>query len=162
MGHRLAKLNLEFRRSGGIDDIRGGGLTPHRMCLIEGAHGTGKTTLAVQFLLRGGSHGQSGLYITLSETKSELMSGALSHGWDVSQFKIIECEVRHGTTVQLGLPMRKRVVSESEAVSDVEQKVVAVKRILLVEDDGEVRAALCGLSAARPTHHLDKRLKWAG
>jgi len=51
----------------GIDDILGGGLTPHRMYLIEGAPGAGKTTFALQFLLKGTEAGESGLYVTLSE-----------------------------------------------------------------------------------------------
>ncbi|MDI7066763.1 ATPase domain-containing protein, partial [Klebsiella pneumoniae] len=48
----------------GIDNVLGGGFTPHRMYLVEGAPGTGKTTLALQFLLQGVSEGQTGLYIT--------------------------------------------------------------------------------------------------
>ena len=68
----------------GVDDILGGGLTPHRMYLVEGAPGAGKTTLALQFLLKGAEVGEVGLYITLSETKSELVAVADSHGWDVS------------------------------------------------------------------------------
>src|SRR5471032_2566213 len=74
----------------GIDDILGGGLTPHRMYLVEGAPGTGKTTLALQFLLKGAAEGQRGLYITLSETRSELIAVGESHGWDVSRFTILE------------------------------------------------------------------------
>jgi len=54
----------------------------------------------------------------------------------------IESEAGRGTTVQLWLPLRERVVSESEAVSAVEQKVEGIKRILVVEDDNEVRGML--------------------
>ena len=54
----------------------------------------------------------------------------------------IESEEGRGTMVQLWLPMRERVVSESEAVSAVEQKVEGIKRILVVEDDTEVRGML--------------------
>ncbi|WP_074265369.1 MULTISPECIES: ATP-binding protein [Paraburkholderia] len=54
----------------------------------------------------------------------------------------IESEPGRGTTVQLWLPLRERVVSESEAVSAVEQKVEGIKRILVVEDDNEVRGML--------------------
>ena len=58
----------------GLDDILRGGLIPHRMYLVEGAPGTGKTTLALQFLLKGASEGQTGLYITLSDDKMQLHS----------------------------------------------------------------------------------------
>jgi circadian clock protein KaiC len=74
----------------GLDNILGGGLTPHRMYLVEGAPGTGKTTLALQFLLKGAEEGQRGLYITLSETRAELLAVGKSHGWDLSRFTILE------------------------------------------------------------------------
>jgi circadian clock protein KaiC len=50
---------------------------------VEGAPGTGKTTLALKYLLEGARTGESGLYITLSETKFELLRGAASHGWTI-------------------------------------------------------------------------------
>ena len=74
----------------GLDDILGGGLIEHRMYLIEGSPGAGKTTLALQFLLKGVEEGQKGLYITLSETKEELLAGAKSHGWSLQGIEIIE------------------------------------------------------------------------
>ena len=52
------------------------------MYLVEGAPGAGKTTLALQFLLKGAESGEAGLYITLSETRSELVAVAASHGWE--------------------------------------------------------------------------------
>ena len=51
------------------------------MFLLEGNPGTGKTTTALRFLLEGAVAGERNLYITLSETKSELLNGAASHGW---------------------------------------------------------------------------------
>jgi circadian clock protein KaiC len=37
----------------GLDDVLYGGLTPNRLYLLEGKPGSGKTTLALQFLLEG-------------------------------------------------------------------------------------------------------------
>src|SRR6187551_58715 len=74
----------------GLDDILGGGFTPNRVYLIEGDPGAGKTTLAMQFLLDGLRQGQSGLYVTLSETRDELQAVAQSHGWDVPEDFIFE------------------------------------------------------------------------
>ena len=54
---------------GGLDDILGGGFTPNRLYLIEGDPGSGKTTLALRFLLTGAGRGEKGLYVTLSETR---------------------------------------------------------------------------------------------
>ena len=59
----------------GLDDVLGGGLTPHRLYLIEGVPGSGKTTLALQFLLEGARRGEPVLYVTLSETEEELRAG---------------------------------------------------------------------------------------
>ena len=65
----------------GLDTILGGGLTSDRLFLIEGEPGTGKTTLALQFLQEGVRNGESVIYITLAETRVELKAVALSHGW---------------------------------------------------------------------------------
>ncbi|WP_201838391.1 ATPase domain-containing protein [Microvirga zambiensis] len=65
----------------GLDDILAGGLSPGHVYLLEGSPGTGKTTIALQFLLEGAKAGETGLYITLSETEQELREGAASHGW---------------------------------------------------------------------------------
>lgn len=67
----------------GLDDVLAGGLTRERLYLLEGHPGTGKTTLALQFLMEGAAAGEKGLYITLSETEDELRDGARSHGWEL-------------------------------------------------------------------------------
>ncbi|TGE01671.1 ATPase domain-containing protein [Methylobacterium nonmethylotrophicum] len=69
----------------GLDSILGGGLTRDRLYLLEGEPGTGKTTIALQFLLEGAKAGEVGLYITLSETKQELSDNAASHGWSLDE-----------------------------------------------------------------------------
>lgn len=65
----------------GLDEILSGGYSEGRLFLVEGSPGTGKTTLATQFLLAGVEAGETVLYITLSETEEELRDGAASHGW---------------------------------------------------------------------------------
>lgn len=74
----------------GLDDILGGGLPKGQMYLLEGTPGTGKTTLAMQFIMAGSQSGQSALYITLSESKFELESTARSHGWNTEDMPIEE------------------------------------------------------------------------
>lgn len=69
----------------GLDNILSGGFTRGHIFLVEGAPGTGKTTVALQFLIEGAKAGEKGLYITLSETDSELRDGATSHGWNLSK-----------------------------------------------------------------------------
>ncbi len=58
-----------------------GGLREGHVFLLEGSPGTGKTTIALRFLIEGAAVGERGLYITLSETDRELRDGAASHGW---------------------------------------------------------------------------------
>src|ERR1700733_12173570 len=74
----------------GLDDILKGGLIPHRLYLVDGDPGSGKTTLALQFLMEGIKQGEKCLYITLSETKEELAAGAASHGWSLDGIEVVE------------------------------------------------------------------------
>jgi circadian clock protein KaiC len=67
----------------GLDELLRGGFPRDRMYLIEGEPGTGKTTLALQFLLEGTRAGERGMYVTLSETTAELRHVAASHGWQL-------------------------------------------------------------------------------
>jgi circadian clock protein KaiC len=68
----------------GLDNILSGGLARNRLHLLEGSPGTGKTTIALQFLMAGAERGESGIYISLAETDHELRAGAASHGWTIS------------------------------------------------------------------------------
>jgi circadian clock protein KaiC len=74
----------------GLDNVLCGGLTPHRLYLVEGVPGSGKTTLAMQYLLEGVRKGENVLYVTLSETEEELRAMSQSHGWDMSAVTIRE------------------------------------------------------------------------
>jgi circadian clock protein KaiC len=74
----------------GLDDILRGGFPQNCLSLISGTPGTGKTTLAMQFLLQGVALGERCLYVTLSETESEINKVARSHGWDLRQLRIKE------------------------------------------------------------------------
>jgi len=74
----------------GLDDILGGGFPPDRLYLIQGDPGTGKTTLALKYLMEGRDRGETGLFITLSETADELHTVAESHGWSLEGIEVFE------------------------------------------------------------------------
>ncbi len=82
-----AAIPTDKAKSGiwGLDDILSGGFTRGHLFLLEGAPGTGKTTIALQFLMEGARAGEKCLYITLSETERELREGAASHGWALDE-----------------------------------------------------------------------------
>jgi circadian clock protein KaiC len=78
------KSKTTDRLSSGIeelDHILGGGFPAKRLFLVEGAPGSGKTTLALQFLLAGAKNSQKGFYVTFSESEDEIRAVAESHGW---------------------------------------------------------------------------------
>jgi circadian clock protein KaiC len=89
-----AKLEILPRAAtgvGGLDVVLGGGLARNRLHLLEGSPGTGKTTIALQFLLAGAAAGEVGIYVSLAETEFELREGAKAHGWTIGeQIEIFE------------------------------------------------------------------------
>jgi circadian clock protein KaiC len=87
MSENTTRLGTGVR---GLDDVLCGGLLPHRLYLLEGMPGSGKTTLAFQFLLEGVRRGESVLYVTLSETEDEIRDVATSHGWTLDGVTIRE------------------------------------------------------------------------
>jgi len=74
----------------GLDDVLHGGLPAGHLYLLEGTPGAGKTTIALQFALTIHQKGQRSLYITLSESRQELLDVAASHGWNVDQVPVFE------------------------------------------------------------------------
>jgi len=82
---RLARTGVS-----GLDDVLGGGFSAGRLYLIEGVPGSGKTTLAFQFLMEGAREKEPVLYVSLAESREEIHAMAASHGWDIQGIGIQE------------------------------------------------------------------------
>jgi circadian clock protein KaiC len=74
----------------GLDEVLQGGLIRDRLYLVDGNPGSGKTTLALHFLREGVRLGERCLYVSLSETRDELVAGASSHDWTLDGIEIVE------------------------------------------------------------------------
>src|SRR3954464_5832438 len=74
----------------GLDDILGGGFPKNHLYLVEGRPGTGKTTLALQFLLEGVRRGERCLYVTLSESEHDWRAVVARHGWTLDGIELFE------------------------------------------------------------------------
>jgi circadian clock protein KaiC len=84
----------------GLDTILGGGLVQHRIYLVQGDPGVGKTTIGMQFLRAGVAVGDRCLYIALSESLVEIQSVVESHGWTLDGIDVIELTA-NGQTMDL-------------------------------------------------------------
>ncbi len=141
----------------GLDDALAGGFTKNRIYLIMGDPGVGKTTLGLQFLLEGAACGESGLYLSLSESKEELQAVADSHGWDISKINIFEYSAHdrlesedsstlfHPSEVELGEATR-RLLEEVERVKPQRLVIDSLSEIrLLAQSALRYRRQILGL-----------------
>src|SRR3954468_2907247 len=107
----------------GLDDVLNGGFVRNRLYLIEGMPGSGKTTLALSFLMEGAKRGESVLYVTLSETIEEVRAVGGSHGWDLSPIHMRELGPPEG---MLDGDQQYTVFHPSEVeLSETTQKILA-------------------------------------
>lgn len=109
----------------GLDEILGGGLPENHLYLIDGEPGAGKTTLALQFLLEGVRLGQRGLYVTLSESRDELLGVAQSHGWNLDGIDVFELSGLGLTEVEEGYTIFHPAEVELQQTVDAVLKAVA-------------------------------------
>lgn len=126
----LCKTGIE-----GLDDILAGGLPRDRLYLVVGEPGVGKTTLALQFLLEGEKRGEKGLYITLSETRTELNEVAVSHGWDLAKISLfelsaIEAQLKQDADTTFFSPSEVQLSRTTKTLLDEVERVKPARLVL--------------------------------
>jgi circadian clock protein KaiC len=112
----------------GLDDVLNGGLCRNRSYLIEGVPGSGKTTLALQFMRCAASRGEPVLYVTLSETSEELHTAAESHGWSLDGITLREI-MPSEEALDLGESSTMFHLSEVELASTTQQVLADVESL---------------------------------
>lgn len=140
----------------GLDDLLHGGLPAERLYLIEGEPGTGKTTLAMQFLLQGQRVGEGSLYVTLSETVEELHHVAASHGWNLDGIEMFqlaaigeratdEYTLYHPAEIELG-DLTKAVFQRIESAAPARVVIDSLSELrMLARDPLRYRRQILGL-----------------
>jgi circadian clock protein KaiC len=118
----------------GLDSILGGGLPTNHLYLLDGEPGTGKTTLALQFLLEGARNGEHGLYVTLSESTLELEGVAQSHEWNLDDIEIFELAAAGAAQPDEYTLFHPAEVELQETVTEVLEAVIAANPARVVFD----------------------------
>lgn len=118
----------------GLDAVVLGGLERRRLYLVEGTPGSGKTTLAMQFLIEGTQQGERSLFVSLSETEAELRSSAASHGWSLEGVTILEVPPLEADPDRQQALLHPSEVELGETVKVILDKIDEVKPDRLVID----------------------------
>jgi len=88
---RVEKPEIVSTGVDGLDELFGGGIQRIGSTVLQGASGSGKTILSLQFLLAGARKGEKGILFTLEETPDQLRTIATSLGWDLSEWSKRVC-----------------------------------------------------------------------
>lgn len=126
----------------GLDSILCGGMPAGCFYLVQGDPGSGKTTLALQFLQEGLRRGERVFYITLSETRAELERVARSHGWSLADIPLLELSA-------IAELLRPEVRTTVFHVAELELNTVTGRLIAEIRRHGPVRVVFDSLSEFR-------------
>jgi len=137
----------------GLDEMLGGGFPSGHVVLVTGLPGTGKTCLALQFLLEGARRGEKGVFLSLEEEVPALLETARQFGWPVDgavdrgQLKIVRLDPKE--TRQSLHRIQGELAHELTSLGARRIVVDSVSLLnMLSDDEPSRRATLFALAAA--------------
>jgi len=149
----LAKTSYKNRVSIGIkklDEMIGGGIPEGHVILLGGNTGSGKTTIAMQFLQCGFERKESGVYVALEESPTQIKKTALEHGWDFEKAEKRNL-LRFVTTGLIDIDPNKLLYNIMNQLEDVRAKLLVLDSVSSLEsatlDRNSVRELLIQLTA---------------
>ena len=116
-----------------LDLVLRGGLPKHRIHLVEGRPGSGKTTIGLRFLIDGAEKGEKCVYVSLSETVGELRATAASHGWSLDGIElreVVPAEVQLGRQQSVLFPSEVELGETIAAITGAVQEVAAARVVI--------------------------------
>ncbi|HEY6238977.1 MAG TPA: ATPase domain-containing protein [Thermoplasmata archaeon] len=138
----------------GLDDILGGGIPKGNMVLVSGSVGTGKTTLSLEFLVRGAEHGERSLFLSVTESSKKLVQ-------NLSAFEFFKPEfVENGSLVFVDVPIiyeKLGLDREEFAAEDTDLLVLTIRN--LVKEIGAKRVVLDSLTSVCYRIRREERIR---
>ena len=145
----------------GLDKMLKGGVLKGRNMLLSGPCGSGKTTLAMQFIYNGALlYDEPGLYVTLEESKEKIIHDMMQFGFDIKKLEEAgKFTIIGGAIASLKSYMEKVDADMTHIIKEIEEVVreKKIKRVvidslplltLLLKDDDERRRAVAALCNA--------------
>jgi circadian clock protein KaiC len=138
----------------GLDNIVGGGIPRGNMVLVAGSVGTGKTTLCLEFLVRGAERGERSLFVSVTESSRKLIQ-------NLSTFEFFRKElVEQGSLVFLDLPTVYDRLGLTHEELTTEETDILIRTIRdLVRSLGIQRLVLDSLTSVGYRIHKDEQIR---
>jgi len=124
----------------GLDYVLLGGLLREWFYLVQGDPGSGKTTLALQFVLGRRDAGERSLYISLTESRRDIDRTCQSHGWKLDGVEI--CDLSRSAANLSGEPESSELRKERVLLADVIASAVETARPLIEAADHQLEISL--------------------
>jgi KaiC domain protein len=166
----------------GLDTMLEGGIPEHQCIAVLGEFGTGKTTLALQFIWQGLNNGEKAIYISLEENIEDIAKNSALYGWNIEPFikenKLLvinldpEDALNSIQTINSNLPDdirkfgAKRVVLDSVSLlsmlftTDAEKRKTIFSLVKAIKDSGATSIITAEVDAKNPASSRDGLIEY--